>query len=889
LSEQPTTRFEREPLRAMMQAHARTEALDRKLLTERRRSGIQPLLDLWLDAALAVRVRLANKRSDLLRDGNAPADLERVDARLDALQAQPERFVLATDLESGAASWQHLAYEVASLSGPSRDALVEFVASRKGEIDDALEGLARVQARQSVDPEQERRIRELQEERQRSSEQYDELRERYLGTEKQALPVPPPAAFAFVVGGARHQLPLAHLLRESPLERLAFPDLHRLVEVERSVARGITSRLDRTFTSLALSEHRTLIDPHAAELRRHVARLDAAIARAGPGRPFPSQAPVLAAPLPDVSDLPAPVLAAPLPDVSELPVAQVVRGQPAVTPPERIQLERDELPLHEEPAEPAEPSPPLERERAEVEEPVVIAHAVASPTPKEEPQREVVAVSPHTPTVSKPEPKFPVGPDVAVVPGATAAFAPEPVPGPAPAVGPKPALATIAQLQVIASRLRLERQLEEGRVERPLPPPAPPRETPERLEQPAIPHSPLPPPSVVQQPPIPALELLHPEPPPRPDREEEEDFEEEPPVSEAAPLPVEPPPHLVAPAPGDPDDERIFVDRTAHRGDVHHADENDPEAVDTWIGYGEGVRLFSDVFGPFLSGSWAAPERAPEQAEAPTPAPRVSQPPQDPEPRPEKKPKSESSGFFAKLVQRVEDFAERAVQRVAQAAAPRAEAMLRQHHPDAAADVVHRVAPPKRPPEGEKTNVLDEPRRLDALTLNRMESFLQGDFQGVRVHTGKGAEQITSRYGAEAVTVADHVFFAPGKFNPNTLEGEKLIAHELTHVLQKGRQNLDVRTAEAEALRAEHHYGKAPHMETLDLRRPEPDFKFADFADGEGAGLAQGVHTAKRTRSRRDDAGGKDELPDGDEFLEKVTGRVYELLMEELEESFESR
>jgi hypothetical protein len=29
--------------------------------------------------------------------------------------------------------------------------------------------------------------------------------------------------------------------------------------------------------------------------------------------------------------------------------------------------------------------------------------------------------------------------------------------------------------------------------------------------------------------------------------------------------------------------------------------------------------------------------------------------------------------------------------------------------------------------------------------------------------------------------------------------------------------------------------------------------------------------------------------PDGDEFLEKVSGRVYELLMEELEESFESR
>jgi hypothetical protein len=30
-------------------------------------------------------------------------------------------------------------------------------------------------------------------------------------------------------------------------------------------------------------------------------------------------------------------------------------------------------------------------------------------------------------------------------------------------------------------------------------------------------------------------------------------------------------------------------------------------------------------------------------------------------------------------------------------------------------------------------------------------------------------------------------------------------------------------------------------------------------------------------------------MPDGEEFLEKVSGRVYELLLDELQESFESR
>jgi hypothetical protein len=106
-------------------------------------------------------------------------------------------------------------------------------------------------------------------------------------------------------------------------------------------------------------------------------------------------------------------------------------------------------------------------------------------------------------------------------------------------------------------------------------------------------------------------------------------------------------------------------------------------------------------------------------------------------------------------------------------------------------------------------------------------------------------------------------------------------------VLQKGRANLDVRTAEGEALHSEHSFGQSPPMETLSLRRPEPGFRLAP--DGEGMGASSGIHTARRTRSRGHEAGGKDELADGEEFLEQISGRVYELLMEDLERAFESR
>jgi hypothetical protein len=190
--------------------------------------------------------------------------------------------------------------------------------------------------------------------------------------------------------------------------------------------------------------------------------------------------------------------------------------------------------------------------------------------------------------------------------------------------------------------------------------------------------------------------------------------------------------------------------------------------------------------------------------------------------------------------------------------------------------------------EPEKVRVgsmMDEPRRLDIATISRMEGFLGGDFAGVRLHVGPGAADITRRFNAEAVTVKDHIFFAPGRFNPQSMEGQRLLAHELTHVMQKGRKNLDVRTAEGEAMHSEHSYG-APQMETLNLSQPQT-FR---LGDGEGMGNASGVHTAKRNRSRGHDSGGLDTSPpDGEDFLEQISGRVYELLMEELEHSFESR
>ena len=110
------------------------------------------------------------------------------------------------------------------------------------------------------------------------------------------------------------------------------------------------------------------------------------------------------------------------------------------------------------------------------------------------------------------------------------------------------------------------------------------------------------------------------------------------------------------------DDGRIFVDRGAHRGERPDRDhqEVDSAAIDTWIGSGESVKLFSDVFGAFLpieeTGRHGSVHRRRRGKGARSGHGERGQPQGHPKERGE--PRKGKGGFFAKVFQRVEDFAE---------------------------------------------------------------------------------------------------------------------------------------------------------------------------------------------------------------------------------------
>jgi hypothetical protein len=59
------------------------------------------------------------------------------------------------------------------------------------------------------------------------------------------------------------------------------------------------------------------------------------------------------------------------------------------------------------------------------------------------------------------------------------------------------------------------------------------------------------------------------------------------------------------------------------------------------------------------------------------------------------------------------------------------------------------------------------------------------DFSSVRVHSGAAARRSAAGMNAKAYTVGRDIVFAPGQFSPGTRGGQRLIAHELAHVVQQ--------------------------------------------------------------------------------------------------------
>jgi hypothetical protein len=74
---------------------------------------------------------------------------------------------------------------------------------------------------------------------------------------------------------------------------------------------------------------------------------------------------------------------------------------------------------------------------------------------------------------------------------------------------------------------------------------------------------------------------------------------------------------------------------------------------------------------------------------------------------------------------------------------------------------------------------------LSIQTRQFFEPKMKHHFDGVKIHTGPAAAASAEAIQAKAYTYKNHIVFNEGQYQPDTIQGKKLLAHELSHIVQQ--------------------------------------------------------------------------------------------------------
>jgi hypothetical protein len=116
---------------------------------------------------------------------------------------------------------------------------------------------------------------------------------------------------------------------------------------------------------------------------------------------------------------------------------------------------------------------------------------------------------------------------------------------------------------------------------------------------------------------------------------------------------------------------------------------------------------------------------------------------------------------------------------------------------------------------------------LDGETQRFFSTRFGHDFGSVRVHADAAAAQSARSINALAYTVGHDIVFGGGQYAPNTNAGKRLLAHELTHVVQQGGGGGQISSATQNGAAGNL---RAPAAGAgVIQRQPEPERKLRDF------------------------------------------------------------
>ncbi|GAB4367252.1 MAG: hypothetical protein Kow00121_05360 [Elainellaceae cyanobacterium] len=136
-------------------------------------------------------------------------------------------------------------------------------------------------------------------------------------------------------------------------------------------------------------------------------------------------------------------------------------------------------------------------------------------------------------------------------------------------------------------------------------------------------------------------------------------------------------------------------------------------------------------------------------------------------------------------------------------------------HRPASSDVLS-VAEPMQPSVVESTIASQRGKGsplVNSVRQSMEQAFGLVDFSHVRIHTDRQSDQLNRSLNARAFTTGTDIFFRQGEYQPGHYSGQKLLAHELTHVVQQsGHQTF----TPAQSLKEDHALVRERSEQTAD-------------------------------------------------------------------------
>ena len=128
--------------------------------------------------------------------------------------------------------------------------------------------------------------------------------------------------------------------------------------------------------------------------------------------------------------------------------------------------------------------------------------------------------------------------------------------------------------------------------------------------------------------------------------------------------------------------------------------------------------------------------------------------------------------------------------------------------------------------------------QLNADTRTFFESRFGYDFSKVRIHSDQKAAMSANSLNASAYTLGNNIVFGDSQYRPDSEEGKRLIAHELTHVLQQQHrseaiiQRQEARQSRAAQRRADLAAARTNAIAALDRAIARVNAALTDLAEG---------------------------------------------------------